>query len=56
MCRIVENIDTFVRMKKTWKTAQQQHGENVDDFSQDLKKVRNSLKMKINDHMISKGV
>ena len=49
-------MDVFVRMKKSRKAAQPHHGQNVEDFSQDLKNDRNEIKMKINDHMISKGV
>ena len=45
--KTVEKIDDFVKMKKSRKTAQPHHGENVDDFSQNLKNVRNILKMKI---------
>ena len=34
-------------MKKSRKTAQPHHGENVGDFSQDLKNDRNVMKMKM---------
>jgi len=43
-------------MKKSRKTAQPHHGENVDDFSEEIKNDRNSLKRKINVHMILKGI
>ena len=45
ICRIIENIDVFVRMKKSRKAAQPHHGQNVEDFSQDLKNDRNVIKM-----------
>ena len=45
-----------MNMKKSRKTAQPHHGENVDDFSQEIKNDRNSLKMKINVDMILKSI
>ena len=45
ICRIIENIDVFVRMKKSRKTTQPHHCENVDDFSREIKNDRNVIKM-----------
>ena len=56
ICRIIENIDFFVRMKKSRKAAQPHHGQNVEDFSQDLKNDRNVIKMKIFVHMLSESI